>query len=50
LFASMVTCCRDIDSVRSMGAACARSAADHDWSHYSRRTLDIFEPLLKGRS
>jgi glycosyltransferase involved in cell wall biosynthesis len=48
LFERMMACCRDIDRVRSMGVACARSAADHDWSHYSRRTLDIFGPLLKG--
>ncbi len=50
LLERMMSCCRDIDRVRLMGAACARSAADHDWSHYSRRTLDIFEPLLEGRA
>lgn len=48
LFERMLACCRDIDRVRAMGAACALSAADHDWSYYSIRTLRIFEPLLKG--
>jgi glycosyltransferase involved in cell wall biosynthesis len=50
LFERMLACCRDIERVRSMHAACAHSATDHDWSHYSRRALDIFEPLLKGGS
>jgi glycosyltransferase involved in cell wall biosynthesis len=48
LFERMLTCYRDIERVRLMHDACTRSAADHDWSHYSRRTLDILEPLLKG--
>lgn len=46
LFERMMTCCRDIDRVRSMGAECACSAADYDWSHYSWRALAIFKPLL----
>jgi hypothetical protein len=46
----MLTCCRDIQRVRSMHDACTRSAAAHDWSHYSRRAVDILDPLFKGRS
>lgn len=48
LFARMLACCRGIDHVRTMNAACASSANAYDWSHYSRRTLSIFEPPLKG--
>lgn len=49
LFERMLACCRDIDRVRSMRAFCASSANRYDWSHYSRRTLDIFTPLLQER-
>jgi hypothetical protein len=31
---------------RQMQAACADSARAYDWSHYSRRSLDIFSSLL----
>jgi len=48
LFERMLTCCRDIDHVRSMSATCTRSAADHDWSHYSKRSVEIFAPLSVG--
>lgn len=47
LFARMMACCTDIDRVRSMNTACIRTATDYDWSHYSRRALDILVPLLK---
>lgn len=50
LFERMLTCCRDIERVRSMHDECSRSATAHDWSHYSRRAVDILEPLLKERS
>ena len=49
LYQRMVSCCRDIEHVRAMRVACARSAAEHDWIHYSRRTLEIFEPLVSER-
>lgn len=47
LFERMLKCCRDIERVRSMRDACCRSATAYDWSHYSRRAVDILEPLLK---
>lgn len=47
LYERMLACCRDIDHVRAMRAMCTRSAADYDWAHYSRRTLEIFGPLLE---
>ncbi|MBP6733255.1 MAG: glycosyltransferase family 4 protein [Rhodoferax sp.] len=50
LFERMLACCRDIDRVRSMSAACAQSASNYDWSHYSNRSVDIFAPLLPGAS
>ncbi|MBF7730503.1 glycosyltransferase family 4 protein [Pseudomonas sp. N040] len=46
LLQRMLTCCREIERVRSMHDACTRSAVDHDWSHYSRRAVEIFKPLL----
>lgn len=49
LFARLLACCRDIEHIRSMKAACVRSASTYDWAHYSRRTLGIFEPLLKEK-
>lgn len=45
LFERMLTCCRDIEHVRSMSAACARAAVEHDWSHYGRRSVEIFTQL-----
>lgn len=48
LFERMMICCRDIDRVRAMGTACSRSAAVYDWSHYSKRSVGIFTPLLEG--
>jgi glycosyltransferase involved in cell wall biosynthesis len=45
LFERMVNCCRDIEHVRSMSAACARSAVEYDWSHYGRRSVEIFSRL-----
>lgn len=50
LFERMLTCYRDIEHVRSMSAACTRSAIEYDWSHYSRRTVEIFSALLTGRA
>lgn len=49
LFERMLTCCREIDLVRSMNTYCASSATGYDWSYYSKRTLDIFSPLLQER-
>jgi glycosyltransferase involved in cell wall biosynthesis len=48
LFARMLACCRDIGQVRSMSAACTRSAVEHDWTYYSKRSLEIFAPLAAG--
>ena len=48
LLERLVTCCRDIERVRSMRDGCIKSAAGYDWVHYARRTLDIFEPLING--
>lgn len=45
LFQRMMACCREIDHVRSMSAACARSARRYDWSRYSKRAVEIFAPL-----
>jgi glycosyltransferase involved in cell wall biosynthesis len=48
LFQRMLACCHDIDLVRSMSATCIRSAADHDWSHYSHRSVEIFATIVEG--
>jgi glycosyltransferase involved in cell wall biosynthesis len=45
LFDRMLACCRDIVRVRSMSAACTRSAVEHDWSYYSKRSVEFFAPL-----
>lgn len=49
LFERMLACCQNIDRVRSMSGTCASSAARHDWSHYSKGSIDILMPLLKGQ-
>ena len=48
LFDRMLSCCRDIERVRSMSGTCTRSAAEHDWSRYSKRAVDVFVGLSTG--
>lgn len=48
LLERMRACSSHIDGVRAMSAACARSASEHDWSHYSKRSIEIFAPLAAG--
>jgi glycosyltransferase involved in cell wall biosynthesis len=46
LLERMAFCCRDIDDVRLMSTACARSSTAYDWVNYSRRSIAILNPLL----
>lgn len=48
LFQRMRACCDNIEQVRLMRDACIDSARAYDWSHYSRRTVEILSPLLGG--
>jgi glycosyltransferase involved in cell wall biosynthesis len=46
LYQRMLACCENIDKVRTMRATCTESSRDYDWSHYSRRAVEIFSRLL----
>jgi len=48
LYQRMSDCCRSIEQTRLMTATCTESAREYDWSHYSRRAVEIFSPLLRG--
>jgi glycosyltransferase involved in cell wall biosynthesis len=43
----MLDCCSNIEAVRGMSGACVASAADYDWSHYSRRSVVFFSQIVK---
>jgi len=48
LFQRMLACCENVEKVRLMKTACADSARLYDWSHYSRRAVEIISQLQGG--
>ena len=48
LYERMAACCENIDHVRTKRTICTESARTYDWSHYSRRCVEIFSELLRS--